>query len=154
MTHEDAQVRLQAALQVMREAREVPFARAARVYEREACARPLVADLEAHLLYGYVISTPEVFLMGRRVRSGWPDETLRDPYATAPDGDCWHVWLCGGSMREALRRMPFRLPWLSYERSNRIRRVRLDRFDKEWAAAMAERWARRAELARRLAFGE
>lgn len=98
-----------------------PFAAAAGVYQREPCARPLREDLEAHLLFGWVFSTPEVFLMGRQVRHDWPHDRIRDPWQTADDGDCWHVWLCAGDIREAIGLMPFPLPWVSYERQNVLR---------------------------------
>jgi len=42
-----------------------PVERAAQVYQREECASSFQSDLEAHLLNGYVFSTPQAFAMGR-----------------------------------------------------------------------------------------
>lgn len=103
------------------------FTTAAEVYRREPCARTLREDLEAHLVHGWVFSTPELFLMGRVVRHDWPEDRILDPWDTDEAGDCWHVWLCSGDILEALAMMPFPLPWVSYQRRNVLRVVEAGR---------------------------
>lgn len=98
-----------------------PFEKAARVYIKEPCARPLGEDLEHHLLNGYVFNTPDVFLMARRVNSCWDDSEIKSPWRVDPDGDTWHVWLAGGDLHKGLHLIPYSLPWLSWERGNRVR---------------------------------
>lgn len=101
---------------------EGPFADAAAVYDREPCARPFVEDFEAHLRYGWVISTPSLFLMARPVRSDWPEDVVLNPFALPDSPDMWHVWLAAGDWREAFDCAPYPLPWVSFERNNRLRR--------------------------------
>lgn len=102
-----------------------PFHAAQAVYEREPCARPFYEDLHHHLEHGHVISSPALFAMARTVYHDWPHEWLRQPWRTAPDGDCWMVWLVAGDLSEAFARQPFPLPWLAYERGNVMRVVRM-----------------------------
>lgn len=75
-------------------------------------------DLEAHLLGGFVISTPDAFLIGRPVPHGaevvdaweqWPRE----------ESDCWFVWCAAGDPRRLLDLMPFPLPWIGWMRLGR-----------------------------------
>ena len=97
-----------------------PYERAAQVYLSEPCARPFRVDLENHLFLGWVFSTPTLFLMGRRVFRDWPEERIKNSGISDTEGDCWHVWLAAGDMREAIRMIPTHLPWLSFERRNRL----------------------------------
>ncbi len=58
-------------------------------------------DLGAHLRYGYVLSSPEYFLMARPVSLDWSLEQFRDPTLTDPTGNCWWVWATSGDWRKA-----------------------------------------------------
>src|ERR1043165_8012026 len=49
-------------------------------------------DLEAHLLHGWVISTPELFLMARAVPRGAKVTDLDAVYSTE-ECDAWFIWL-------------------------------------------------------------
>ena len=100
-----------------------PVIEARRVYDREECARSFEADLEAHLMVGFVFSTPSVFVMGRPVLSTAPPAEILDPWQTWPreKADCWHVWLAAGKLAEMWRHLPYILPWISFERDNRLR---------------------------------
>lgn len=105
-----------------------PVERAAAVYQREPCARTFREDLEAHLLNGYVLSTPATFVMGRLVQRDAPPELIVDPWHRFETGDCWLVYLAAGDiLREARRWMPWPVPWLAWERSNRLRFWRTER---------------------------
>ncbi len=105
-----------------------PYEQAARVYLREPCARSFREDLENHLFLGWVFSTPALFLMGRRIMHDWPHRMAADSSIADDEGDCWHVWLAAGDMSEAVRAIPFDLPWLSFERENRLVTMPLDKF--------------------------
>jgi hypothetical protein len=75
-------------------------------------------ELEAHLLNGWVFSTPEVFLLGRPVpRSA----DMADPHAVYPAEECdaWFVWLGVGSAERLLALMPYELPWIGWYRQGR-----------------------------------
>lgn len=104
-----------------------PYEQAAQVYEQEESARPFWEDLQAHLLYGWVMSTPELFLMARQVKRDWPDELLKNPWAIDDDGDCWHVWLAAGDLSKVKEFIPYPLPYLSYERVNVLRSMPFDK---------------------------
>ena len=102
----------------------LPVEQAAAVYEQEPCARSFREDLEAHFLNGYVISTPEYFVMGRAVRRDWPREDILNPFHISTDPrlpDCWMVWLAAGSILGAFHQMPYNLPWIAFERDNVLR---------------------------------
>ncbi len=61
--------------------------------------------LADHLLNGYVISTPEFFLMGKR------------------KDDAWFVTYLAGDLRAAVAAIPYPLPWVIFQRDNgRLRR--------------------------------
>ncbi|CAB4186549.1 hypothetical protein UFOVP1329_23 [uncultured Caudovirales phage] len=95
-----------------------PYEAAALVYESEPCVRTFDHDLVLHLMNGYVVSTPEVFVMARRVHRHWSVAQLLDPTLTAPDGDCWWVWCLAGQMSAVVPLIPISLPWVGFERSN------------------------------------
>ncbi len=98
------------------------------VYRREACARTFTEDIEAHFLHGWVISTPELFLMARPVRSDWSDDVVLNPFRLSDSPDMWHVWLAAGDWRQAFRLAPFPLPWVSIERKHQLKRYEWHRF--------------------------
>jgi hypothetical protein len=98
-----------------------PIELAAAVYQQEDCARSFREDLEAHLLNGFVYSTPDAFLMGRPVRRDANPEDIVNPWVNFTDPDCWHCYLFSGSLHHTMSMPPFKLPWVSYERKNRLR---------------------------------
>ncbi|EIP99340.1 hypothetical protein OpiT1DRAFT_03854 [Opitutaceae bacterium TAV1] len=108
-----------------------PFRQASLVYEREPCARPFVADLSFHHANGYVFSTPEFFVMGRAVPRYAPRSQIvgLNVFWSTAACDCWHVYLMAGDMRAALAMFPYPLPWVSFERSNRLRFYPFDRLN-------------------------
>jgi hypothetical protein len=103
--------------------------RAAAIYAKEPCSGTFRSDLEAHLLYGFVFSRPDFFVMGRPVIKAAPYAEIVDPWQVFPSSqcDCWHVFLMAGNVARALAMIPWELPWLSFERRNVLRFARLDR---------------------------
>lgn len=100
-----------------------PVEQAAAVYEREECARTFREDLEAHLLNGYVFSTPTMFMMGRPVRHDAPPEDLVNPWVVFPREECdaWMVYLAAGNLAEFWTVEPFPLVYVIFERQNVLR---------------------------------
>jgi len=100
-----------------------PVQKAAAVYQKEPCPRSFKEDLEAHLLdpNGIVISTSELFLMARPVLHYHPYYAVTDPHIRYANGDCWHLYLFSGSLMSAFKYAPYRLPYVSYERTNSLR---------------------------------
>ena len=129
-----------------------PIEKAAEVYLREPCARTFQEDLKLHLLYGYVISTPRLFIMGRPVVKGAPASEIVDPSFTFPEAlcNCWHIYLAAGNgIQEFFRVEPFELPWLSWERKNILRYHRRDAILRSAAIPATSVLARHPSLQRR-----
>jgi hypothetical protein len=91
-------------------------------------------DLEAHLLHGYVFSTPGWFVMGRPVDSTASAEAINDPWHVFPlaTHDCWFIHAYAhtaqinfrGLVENVLRVMPYELPLAAWMRM-RDERVRI-----------------------------
>ena len=110
-----------------------PFERAIEVYEKEHCSRTFVEDLESYLLHGYVFSTPGYFVMGRAVSVYADPSEIIDPDHVFPvdEHSCWHVALAAGVTPFAsfLSLIPYQLPYVSWEKRNKLRIYRMDRVE-------------------------
>lgn len=98
-----------------------PYRLAAEVYDHEPCARSFSEDIVAHLEGGYVVNTPEVFMLFRPVAKCGDPAHIVNPWMRFPFPDCWHVYLAAGDPVAMLQYFPFELPWVSFERKNRLR---------------------------------
>ena len=105
-----------------------PAEQAAAVYEREPCARTFEEDLEAHLLHGWVVSTPQFFVMARPVDSAAQPACIVNPWHRFPPEACdtWHIYLAAGDLCAALQWLPHPLPKIAFERRNILRYYRLE----------------------------
>jgi hypothetical protein len=74
--------------------------------------------LEAHLLNGFVFSTPDAFLAGRPVPKG---ADMSDLWCSWPDEVCnaWFVWLAAGDAWRLIDLTPYPLPWVGWHRTGR-----------------------------------
>jgi hypothetical protein len=109
-----------------------PILEAAGVYQREPCRRTFQQDLDIHLTTGYVVSTPEYFIMARPVNSGAPQEDVVNPMHIFDNSecDCWHIYLMAGDMKKCWDKCPDDLkdlPLVSFERSNVLKFLPMDR---------------------------
>lgn len=98
-----------------------PYEQAARWHLAHCPDVSFVSVVEAHLFNGHVISSPTRFVLGRQVRHDWPAELMLDPRCVAPSGNCWHVWLWAGTVKDWGEVVPFPLPWISFHRGERLR---------------------------------
>ncbi len=75
-------------------------------------------DLEAHLITGYVLNTPNAFLMGKPVPFG---ASIIDPWETWLPTDCdsWFCWAAIGNLGDLFYMIPHRLPFIGWFRQNR-----------------------------------
>tara|TARA_R110000803_G_scaffold196411_1_gene259705 strand:+ start:753 stop:1127 length:375 start_codon:yes stop_codon:yes gene_type:complete len=105
-----------------------PYLRAAAVYDNEPCDFTFKEDLEMHLMCGFVFSTPDYFIMGRPVIKGADIELITDPtYEFERElCNCWHVYLFAGDMSKSFDILPWSLEWLSMERNNEMRYLKMD----------------------------
>jgi hypothetical protein len=96
-----------------------------------AAARPdFDRELSAHLLTGYVFSSPEAFIMGRAVDGSAAGCLQADPFHVFPAESCdtWLVWLAAGDLARMAEWVPYRLPWIAWaRRDGPLRRFRFDR---------------------------
>lgn len=105
-----------------------PFHLAQQVYQREMCKRDFFTDLHGHLIGGYVFVTPTMFVMGRPVAKDAPYEQVTDPSYRFEAPDAWLVYLASGNgLKEFFRHEPFILPFIGWERDNRLRFYRRER---------------------------
>ena len=65
---------------------------------------------------GYVMSSPEFFLMGRPVFH-WAPEHITLPYRFDVElCDCWYVHVFAGDFSAIWRHVPYFLPWIAFDR--------------------------------------
>lgn len=100
-----------------------PVERAAEVYRREECSGTFQSDLEAHLLNGYVHSTPDGFVMARPVNSRAGEALILEPQHSFPreDQDAWLIWLAAGNLAPFLALFPYELPLIGWQKRNKLR---------------------------------
>lgn len=100
-----------------------PVEEAKAVYDREPCARSFREDLEAHLLTGYVWSSPTAFGMCRAVRRDLTQGAIVNPWIMIPPHDCdaWLIYLAAGDLDELAGKLPYPLPFIGWERENVLR---------------------------------
>jgi hypothetical protein len=115
-----------------------PVERAAEVYKREWCARTFREDLEIHLIYGFVFSRPDYFVMGRPVISTAPEEEIVNPLVHFPSTDCdaWHIALFSGNIARSFHVMPWRLPRITMQRQNELRIYELSAIERLFPPSM------------------
>ena len=81
-----------------------------------------------HVHNGMLVSTHDVFLACRPVRSSWSDEDHLDisKVAFKDEADCWMVWMASGSMAEMMALLAkFPLPWVSFSRGESRKVIRI-----------------------------
>jgi hypothetical protein len=110
-----------------------PAIKAARVYLEEECTGTFMSDVEDHLIAGYVISTPDYFIMARPVKHDADPSLICDPlYHFPPDEeDCWHIWLAAGDWRKFWENDTRDFKWVSWEKRNKLKVYPMDRVIKK-----------------------
>lgn len=76
------------------------------------------------------MATPEFFAMIRPVRQDWEPQYLADLSCTqeAETADCWFVWLLCGSLKEAVKHLPYPLKWVGFsQRGQPARFIELEK---------------------------
>lgn len=85
---------------------------------------PFEADLEACLLYGYVYSGPDLFVMARPVDARAHYVNIANPeYNEFTEVNAWWIHCMAGELRRVWEIMPTepRFPLVGYERKRRVR---------------------------------
>ena len=103
-----------------------PYDNAAKVYDREPCARTFEEDLDSHLRRGFVFSTPASFIMGRPVDRYANECLILDPDHSFYSWNSWLIFLASGDLRQFFRNVPFSLEWVGWQRSNKLRWYKLE----------------------------
>ena len=87
-------------------------------------------DMKLHAAHGYVFAGPEFFAMLRPVRKSWEPDSLANIRTVEPlqTADCWFVWLLCGSLKEAVKHLPYALPWVGFsQRGQPARFIELEK---------------------------
>lgn len=99
-----------------------PYERMEEMYRSYPQAESLLFYVEWHLKHGFpVFNRPDFFVMGRPIIKTYdPDELARITEQLkiypAHECDCWYVHAIAGNMARAWIAMPWKLPWMVFER--------------------------------------
>jgi hypothetical protein len=83
-------------------------------------------DVRLHAKFGYVVLSVDFFAMIRPVCSDWKPRHLQNIRRIARPryANCWFVWLLCGSLKEAVKHLPYHLPWFGFsQRGQEVRFV-------------------------------
>ena len=100
---------------------ESPAFDAAMVYRREKCVRTFEEDLQIHLVNGYVIATPEYFIMGRPVnKNADPIEIVNPCFPfSREEQNCWWIYLMAGNVKKCWDFYPYYLPFVGWQKKEK-----------------------------------
>jgi len=95
-----------------------PIDEIAALYRKWEMPRTMEEDIKAHLCNGYVISTPDFFVMGRAIARYAAPQAIENPWFTfrREHHDAWLVYAFAGSSRNFLSFVPYPLRWLAWQR--------------------------------------
>jgi hypothetical protein len=99
--------------------------RAAAIYRLPDSTLDFESDLAGYLRYGYVVSTPDFFVMAREVNQKAPYDELVNPYSVHQSPNAWWVGLIAGDWRAALAMLPHKRQLIGWERRHGVRFYRL-----------------------------
>jgi len=97
-----------------------PYEQAAALYESGEVDSTLAADMEAHGLHGYILSTPTCFLLARAVPKSQAPYDISAVYPLE-ECDTWLVWAMAGDIREAMAFAPPTMKWIAFARKGVLR---------------------------------
>lgn len=93
--------------------------------ERRIASARFTADISAHYRTGYVINTPQMFLMFRGVRTMATPELISDPGYKFLIPDAWFIWVFAAvspvTILEILDFQPHQLPYIGWARDDKRR---------------------------------
>lgn len=114
-----------------------PIARAEALFNQQNRTDEIfIAQLMMYLRFGYVISTPQLFIMFRPVEIAAAPEQIADPEHRFARPDAWFIHSAVGKLQMFPRLAPYPLPWICfwrklrgairrYETQNLFKRIRL-----------------------------
>lgn len=111
-----------------------PVEQAAEVYRCEPCSHGFYEALEYYLINGYVINTPEVFVMAREVSSKSDMQETINPWRNLGEltnnlkYDTWFIHLMAGDMKKAHSFFPYPHKFISFEKRNKLKHYNYERF--------------------------
>jgi hypothetical protein len=70
-----------------------------------------------HCLHGFAFATPDFCIFGRAIHKGYCERNGVPLYvATGAEADCWYIHGFSGDMSKAWSILPYRLPYIAWER--------------------------------------
>lgn len=90
----------------------------AALYEQYDTPRTFADDIAAHLHTGYVVNTPDFFLLARGVDRHASPEDLDNPWHHFPrfTQNTWLIYAFAGVSQNILQFIPYRLTWVTWQR--------------------------------------
>ena len=90
----------------------------------DECGVDMFKDISAYLAYGYIHKTPQSFILAKTVDLN--SKTKPSEQWGASDPNAWfvHMAVAEGCIREWIKIMPFRLPYVGWARENKKRATR------------------------------
>lgn len=89
------------------------------VYESLGSDWPFTSVIEMHLLGGYVVSTPEYFILARPVDSTADEARILNPLISFSKPDAWFIFAYAGDISRAWDYFPVFYPKVGWQRANR-----------------------------------
>lgn len=98
-----------------------PFDQIAALYDQYPQPRTFDEDIAAHISTGYLVSTPEYFIMARGISKQADPHLIADPWYAFPADlqDTWLVFAFAGYSRNFLAFVPYPLRWVAWQRRGR-----------------------------------
>lgn len=75
--------------------------------------------VEMHMLYGWVVSTPQYFILARPVDRCASEAEILDPVKVFEQPNAWFVWLMAGRVDFAWQYYPIPYRWVGWQRGDR-----------------------------------
>jgi hypothetical protein len=119
-----------------------PIEKAELIYQREPCENTFPQDLALLRVYGHVISSPRLFVMGRPIQK---DATRGQIYDLSYTFSVPDTWLChvaavsGACLIDLLDAMPYYLPYIAWEKRNKLRVYKTSLLRKHFQNELASR---------------
>lgn len=76
--------------------------------------------VEAHLVNGYVVASPEMFILARPVERSASEELLLNPCYRFESPDAWFIYLAAGQLKYAWKFYPKAYEWVGWQRRGKV----------------------------------
>jgi hypothetical protein len=75
-----------------------------------------IEAVEAHLVSGYVVATPDYFILARPVERSAPSWQILNPVHRFESPDTWFIYLMAGAIKSCWNYYPVPYEWVGWQR--------------------------------------